>query len=97
MIVVAAYVVVKAGKGPEFVEKAQECIQQTRKEEGNFSYTLFANTEADTKFTFFEEWETQAHLDKHMATAHFKALGGVLDALAAEPLVVKVYDATLAG
>ena len=92
MIIVAAHVQVQPGKQKDFVQQAQPCIAETRKEQGNISYTLLANTEDDCKFTFFEEWETQASLDAHMKTAHFEQFGAALPSILAAPLEINIYE-----
>ena len=92
MLIVLAHVVTKEGKGAEFIAAAQSCIQATRQEEGNISYTLVASTENDCNFTFVEEWESQDHLNKHVKTEHFAQLGKSLSELSAAPLVINVYE-----
>ncbi len=93
MLVVIANVVVKNGKSTDFIVAAQDCIANTRKEKGNLSYTLFANTEDERKLSFVEEWESQAALDEHVKTSHFIALIEKTKDMLAEPMKVDVYKA----
>ncbi len=74
MIVVIANVIVKPGMASKYIETAQNCISETRKESGNVSYVLYASTEDDCKLSFVEEWQSQEALNAHMQTPHFKAL-----------------------
>ena len=97
MIVVIANVVLKDASDGMFVEAAQNCIECTRKEEGNISYNLFSNTEDGNKYSFVEEWESQAALDAHMKTPHFKEFGKAIGDLLAAALEIKVYEAEVKG
>jgi quinol monooxygenase YgiN len=46
----------------------------TRKEKGCICYNLHQSTDDETKFIFYEQWASQAALDEHMQTDHFKAM-----------------------
>ena len=46
--------------------------QESRKEEGNVSYSLCLDVEDDTNFTVLEEWKSQDAIDFHNSTPHFK-------------------------
>lgn len=91
MLIVAAYAAVKNGMGKEFQDVARDCVAKTRQEAGNISYTLLANTEDPNRFTFFEEWKSQADLDAHGKTAHFQAFAKGIENLLAQPLEIKIY------
>ncbi len=92
MIIVAAHIQVKNGNEMNFINSANKCIAETRKEKGNISYNLLRNTEDDSKFTFFEEWESKESLDAHMVTDHFKQLGAEIGDLLAAPLDINIYE-----
>ena len=92
MIIVAAHITIKEGMQDALLKAMEPCVEATRNEEGNISYTVFAGTEDACKFIVFEEWETQKALDAHMETAHFKALGAALVPIAAAPLDIAVYE-----
>lgn len=94
MIVLTAHVTIKQGEQAEFVQNAQDCIRETRKEKGNISYTLLADTENSCKFMFFEEWESQTALDLHAETVHFKRFGAATKDLMDAPLAIDIYEAS---
>lgn len=95
MLVVVANVVLKKGCQDEFVKVANDCIKETRKEEGNISYNLLLNTENDCSYTFLEEWKSKESLDLHATSSHFNTFAKGIQELLAEPLEIKVYDANL--
>ncbi|WP_099466545.1 putative quinol monooxygenase [Konateibacter massiliensis] len=92
MIIVIANVQVKEGNGEKFVSAAQNCINETRKENGNISYNLLSNTEDKCNYTFVEEWESKESLDTHMKTEHFGSFGAAIQDLLAQPLDIAVYE-----
>ena len=93
MIIVVAKVITKQGKQNNFLNLAQNCINETLKEKGNISYTLLAETGDDRKFTFLEEWVTQEDLDIHMQTSHFKQFGVGLGEIIDAPLEINIFEA----
>ena len=93
MIVVIANIVLKDGMKEEFVKAALTCVRETRKEEGNISYTLMMSADDDSRCAFIEEWTSQAALDAHMKTPHFHRLGEETGALVAGPMDVHIYEA----
>ena len=93
MIIVVANVVLKDGMKSKFLDISQPCILSTRKENGNISYNLLENTQADLEFSFLEEWQSEHDLELHMGTDHFKIFGEALDSLLAEPMTINVYEA----
>jgi quinol monooxygenase YgiN len=95
MIIVHAYIEVKNGTAEEFIKAAGKCVEATRKETGNSSYTLYTDSQNPLKFVVVEEWESKAALDAHMQTPHFAAFGEEIGDLLAAPLDIKVYEASL--
>ena len=93
MIIVVANAVLKDGMKSEFLSISRPCILSTRKETGNISYNLLKNTQADSEFSFLEEWQTEHDLELHMGTDHFKIFSEALDELLAEPMTIDVYEA----
>jgi len=60
----------------------EEMVAETRKEDGCIQYELYRDSADETHFVFDESWESQAHLDAHMKTAHFTTLIPQISALA---------------
>jgi quinol monooxygenase YgiN len=75
---------------PEKVEQVKsiltKLVEATRQEEGCITYELLQNHQDVTDFTFVEEWESQALLEAHLASAHIAQAKSQLEgAIAAEP------------
>jgi quinol monooxygenase YgiN len=64
-------------------------VAPTRIEEGCKFYELYASN-IPGLFYFNELWESQAHLDAHVATPHFTTIFGKAQDLLAEPLEVNL-------
>lgn len=61
-------------------------VAPSRRESGCISYELFQNRAVETDFTVLEQWETDAALDAHLETAHFREAASKLQGiLACEP------------
>jgi len=97
MLIVSAKAVTQQGKQEAFVQAAQDCIINTRKEEGNISYRLLHDTEDDCIYNFLEEWVSKEDLDVHMKTAHFQQLGTALQGLLTAPLEIAIYEGNKIG
>lgn len=93
MIIVLAHATVHPGKGEQFAAATKACIEETRKESGNISYRLVADTLDSCRYTFVEEWASMEDLEAHMKTPHFLALGGKIEGLTAGPMNVDIFDA----
>ena len=72
---VIARVVAREGKAEELKSLLAGMVAPTRAEAGCRFYELFASNIAGL-FYFNELWESQAHLDAHMATPHFTEIFG---------------------
>jgi len=75
---------------PEKVEQVKsiltKLVEATRQEEGCITYELLQNHQDVTDFTFVKEWESQALLEAHLASAHIAQAKSQLEgAIAAEP------------
>jgi quinol monooxygenase YgiN len=85
-----------AHKGRENQLRAllQGMLTPTRAESGCESYELF---ESDSRERFYltETWESQAALDRHMATSHFERLKKTGEELVKEPFEVNLVKGIL--
>jgi quinol monooxygenase YgiN len=70
-----ARVAAREGKGEELKALLAGMVAPTRAEAGCRFYELFASS-IPGQFYFNELWESQAHLDAHMATPHFTEIFG---------------------
>jgi quinol monooxygenase YgiN len=62
-------------------------VSLTRLEEGCIEYRLHQDNADPALFIFYENWENQTCLEKHMLTAHFKAYVAVVENMIAEKVV----------
>jgi quinol monooxygenase YgiN len=79
----------RKGKEDQLRMLLQGMLAPTRIEPGCKLYEVY---ESDSKgrFYFYERWESQAALDQHMATPHFKHLEQTIGELVEEPLEVNI-------
>lgn len=94
MIIIIATIKVKPGRKQEFVESACSAIEETRKEAGNISYSLFSSVQEENTVVFLEEWKDQESLSAHIKAPHFKALGSLIKDMSSEAPVLKKYQAS---
>jgi quinol monooxygenase YgiN len=92
---VIARAVARKGKEDKLRSLLQGMLVPTRAEEGCISYELY---ESDSKgrFYFDEAWESQAALDKHLATPHFKYIEQHMAELIEGPFEVNMLKRILA-
>ena len=93
---VIARAVARRGKEKQLGELLQGMLVPTRAESGCKLYELY---ESDTKgrFYFYEIWESQAALDQHAGSPHFKHLEQAVEELLQEPFEVNILQKILAG
>jgi quinol monooxygenase YgiN len=83
---VVARVKARPNKVNELLSILSLLVEPTRKEPGCLSYELLQNNEDPTDFTLIEAWRSNAALESHFATNHFKeALTKMPNLVAAEP------------
>ena len=88
--VVARIEVIK-GKENEFLSIAATLVGNTRKEEGNISYTLYQNPENPAQFIFYEEYKDQAAMDFHAASKHFNSFAKNIEGLQAKDIIIESF------
>jgi quinol monooxygenase YgiN len=93
---VIARSVARRGREDQLRELLQGMLAPTRAESGCKLYELY---ESDSKgrFYFYEIWESQAALNQHAASAHFKHLEQSVGELVQEPFEVNILERILAG
>jgi quinol monooxygenase YgiN len=91
---VIARSVARKGKEDQLRALLQGMLVPTRAEQGCNSYELY-ESDAAGRFYFDETWESQASLDKHIATPHFKYLEQTIGELVEEPFEVNILKRIL--
>lgn len=72
--------VTDAAKRDEVINNAKALVAESLKsDKGCKSYDFFASSTRDDVFMFCETWESQADLDAHSATEHFKKYVGAIE------------------
>lgn len=91
---IVAVVVAKAEYQKELEKVFHDVVDGTHTEEGNISYELHQDIKNPLKYTFIEVWKSQAAIDSHNESAHFKAfvsgIEGKIDSLAVD-VMKKIY------
>jgi len=65
-------------------------IAPTRKEEGCIDYFLHQDNNDSTVFIFYENWESNAFLEKHINSDHYKAYVRAVEGFIEEKTVHKM-------
>src|ERR1700677_3695493 len=93
---VIARSVARSGKQDQLRELLRAMLAPTRAESGCTLYELY---EADSpgRFYFYEIWESQAALDQHAASAHFKHLQQSIGEFVEAPFEVNILETIQAG
>jgi quinol monooxygenase YgiN len=87
-VVLVALLDVKPGGEDEALAALETVIEASHTEEDCVKYALHRDNQTPTRFVFVEKWNSQAALDAHMQTPHYKELGEKLGSLlAAAPLL----------
>jgi quinol monooxygenase YgiN len=79
----------RKGKEDQLRMLLQGMLAPTRIEPGCKLYELYESN-SKGRFYFYERWESQAALDQHIATPHFKHLEQTIGELVDEPLEVNI-------
>lgn len=91
---VIARAVARKGKEDQLRALLQGMLVPTRAEQGCKSYELY-ESDSRGRFYFDEAWESQAALDKHIATPHFKHLEQASGELLEGPFEVNILKRIL--
>jgi quinol monooxygenase YgiN len=86
-LTVVAKVVAKKNSVDLVKTELQKLIVPTKKENGCIEYKLHQDTVDPSMFIFYETWESQAFLEQHMSSDHFKNYIRAVDGMIAEKIV----------
>ena len=93
---VIARSVARSGKQNQLRELLRAMLSPTRAESGCKLYELY-ESDSPGRFYFYEIWESQAALDQHAASAHFKQLQQSVGEFVQEPFEVNILQTIQAG
>jgi quinol monooxygenase YgiN len=86
---VIARSVARKGKEDQLRALLQGMLDPTRAERECMLYELYESN-SKGRFYFYETWESQAALDRHAASPHFKHLEQTIGELVQEPFEVNI-------
>src|SRR5450755_1461075 len=66
-------------------------IEPTRREDGCVQYDLHVHTGDPARFVFYENWTSEAHLDRHLASAHIQEFRTAIAVLLIAPPRIETY------
>jgi quinol monooxygenase YgiN len=92
MIVVDARVTLLPERHRDFVEEADKIVPVVCSEAGCTRYELVAEVSSPLTVHFLEEWESQHHLDEHLATTHMQEFFAKTASWHAAPTVLRIYE-----
>jgi quinol monooxygenase YgiN len=93
---VIARFVARKGKEDQLRALLQSMLAPTHAEPGCKVYELY-ESDSNGRYYFYETWESQAALDQHAATPHFKRLEQSAPELVKEPFEVDILKHILAA
>jgi quinol monooxygenase YgiN len=93
---VIARSVAHSGRENQLRELLRGMLAPTRAESGCKLYELY-ESDSKERFYFYEIWESQAALDQHAASPHFKHLQQTVGELVREPFEVNILERILTG
>ncbi|MDR2525369.1 MAG: antibiotic biosynthesis monooxygenase [Oscillospiraceae bacterium] len=91
MVTIVAKNVVKPGTAEAFIAAAQPLIAGSRTEAGCIAYDLYVDLSDPNVLTFIEQWQDEAAIAAHNASAHFTAIVPELGKFAAGEMDVRLY------
>ena len=92
MIVVGGRFKVKPERRADMVKLATSLYPASRAEKGCLHYSCYQDAGDPDSFVFFEEWESQAVLDKHFQTSYFQDFMKRFPDMITGTPVIKLYD-----
>lgn len=88
-----ATLTIRAGKNAEFEQAFLALAEQVRaKEPGNIFYILHRSKADPQVYKVMEQYQSEADLDAHGKTEHFRAANKVLASLVAAPPEMEILD-----
>lgn len=92
MIIIHANFNVNAVKQEDFLKEIHPMIAASRQENGNISYNLQKDTEAENVFTMVEVWQDAKDVASHNSSKHFMDFGAKAKGFLAAPMVIHAFE-----
>jgi len=91
LLTVVAEMQAKPGKEDDLRRAVLALIEPTRREDGCVQYDPHVHSSDPSRFVFYENWTSPAHLDRHSASAHIQEFRAVIADLLAAPIRIETY------
>jgi quinol monooxygenase YgiN len=91
-LTVIAQIKAKPGKEAEVRKELLSLVAPSRQDAGCLNYDLHQAKDNPGWFMFHENWESQAHLDRHLQKPDLQAVLARVGKLAAEPPQVTLWE-----
>ena len=85
-IILNVHINAAAGHEGELAQRLRALVAPTRSEPGCLVYELHRDPQNPGKFMFYERFSSQAALDEHLASPHFKAFAAYREAGNPDPV-----------
>ena len=72
LLTVIAYMRAAPGKRDELRAALEALVEPTSREKGYVNYDLHQSIEDPDRFFFYENWESDTHLDAHLDAPHLR-------------------------
>ncbi|HUH79147.1 MAG TPA: putative quinol monooxygenase [Methanoregula sp.] len=92
MLLVDARVSLVPGRRGEFLKEVRKILPVVRGEAGCTRYELAEDAFSPAVMHFLEEWESQAHLDRHLSQPHMQDFFAKTKPFHAAPTELKIYE-----
>src|SRR5262245_22276721 len=90
-VTVAARITARPGHELRVRDELHRLLAPTRAEEGCLNYDLHEETDRPGQFLLHETWTSEAHLRRHLESAHIGAWRAVAHDLLAQPIEITLW------
>jgi quinol monooxygenase YgiN len=97
MIIVAGFTRIDPARQDDLLPHARTMIEKTRQEDGCHLYCFAFDLVEPGVMRIYEEWESRAHLDAHVATPHMADWRAALGEIGVIERQVKIFEAEKVG
>ena len=94
MIIVLGSVLINDGSVSDAILVSQEHVQRSRQEPGCIEHAVSVDAMTPNRLVFVERWSSMEALQAHFAVPASRAFVKALAAVAAEPPVMALFDAS---
>jgi len=91
-LTVIAHIRAKAGQESRVRQILEGLLAPTRAEVGCINYDLHQSQSDPALFVFYENWESEGHLEAHAGSAHIQSFRRLADETLAEPVQITKWQ-----